>query len=248
MITELTDAEAKLPQENGFFANKAAAAAILARVYLQQGNFAQAVQAANRAIQQSGAVLTPTYAAAFGAQNTSEDILAMQVTNSSGYQGFNEFYSANQRGEALITEQHLAMYEAGDERKAFFSENSGSTYSLKFEELYGNVHIIRLAEMLLVRAECNFRLGTAVGDTPLNDINAIRTHAKLAPLTSAQLSLPAILKERRLELAFEGFRLDDVKRLKENVGILPWNSPKLVFPIPVREIRVNPNLTQNEGY
>src|SRR4051794_15421253 len=96
VIADLTDAEAKLPAENGFFANKAAAAAILARVYLQQGDFSKALQTANRAIVQSGAALSPTYAAAFGEKNTSEDIFALQVTNSSGYQGFNEFYSASQ--------------------------------------------------------------------------------------------------------------------------------------------------------
>ena len=248
IITDLEDAQTKVPSENGFFANKAAVAAILARVYLQQGNFPAALQAVNTAITESGAALTPTYAEAFGATNTSEDIFAMQVTKSSGYQGFNEFYSAGQRGEALISPEHLSMYEPGDDRQNLLDTTTGSTYSLKFEELYGNVHTIRLAEMLLVRAECNFRLGSAVGDTPLNDINQIRTRAKLAPLANNQLTLDEILKERRLELAFEGFRLADVKRLKENVGLLPWNSPKLIFPIPVREIRANPNLTQNEGY
>jgi hypothetical protein len=33
-----------------------------------------------------------------------------------------------------------------------------------------------------------------------------------------------------------------------NAGIFPWNSPKLIYPIPQREIYANPNLTQNEGY
>lgn len=248
VITDLKDAEAKLPAENGFFASKAAAAAMLARVYLQQGDYANALQAADRAITGSGTQLTGNYAEAFGSKNTSEDIFALQVTASSGYQGFNEFYSENQRGDVLITNAHLSMYETGDDRKNLFSTNAGSTYSLKFEDLYGNVHTIRLAEMLLVRAECNFRLGSSVGDNPLNDVNKVRTRAKLQTLKAEELTLATILKERRIELSFEGFRLDDVKRLKENVGNLSWNSPKLVFPIPGRELRANPNLAQNEGY
>ncbi|GAC1369789.1 MAG: hypothetical protein NVSMB30_07920 [Hymenobacter sp.] len=110
---------------------------------------------------------------------------------------------------------------------------------------------MRLAEMLLNRAEANFRAGTTVGATPLADVNRVRARVSLPPL--AVLTLPAILRERKLELAFEGFRLGDLKRNKESVTdpkgvVLAWNSPRLVFPIPLREINVNPNLTQNEGY
>ena len=56
--------------------------------------------------------------------------------------------------------------------------------------------------------------------------------------------------ERRLELAFEGFKIHDVSRLHQNVGILPYNDPKLLFPIPARELEANPKLKtqQNPGY
>lgn len=241
VIKDLTEAEASSN-------NPAAAAAILARVYLQKGDFANAAQAANRAITESGAKLTPTYAEAFGAANTSEDIFAIQVTPTSGTQGFNEFYSSAQRGDIQINDSHLALYEPNDDRTNLFYTDNGSVYTGKFEELYGNVHTIRLAEMLLIRAEANFRLGTQVGASPLDDINAIRQRAKLPLYTATQLTLANILKERKLELAFEGFTLDDVKRLQGNVGNLQWNSPKLVFPIPKREILANTNLVQNEGY
>lgn len=236
-IKDLTDAEASSD-------NPAAAAAILARVYLQQGDYANAVQAADRAITKSGAKLAPTYAEAFGAANTSEDIFAIQVTATSGTQGFNEFYDANQRGDITINDDYINSFEIGDDRANLFSDG----YSLKFAELYGNVHTIRLAEMLLARAESNFRLGTAVGRAPIDDINAIRKRALLAPYTAGELTLDDILKERRFELAFEGFALDDIKRLQQSVANLPWNSPKLIFPIPKREILANGNLVQNEGY
>jgi hypothetical protein len=174
----------------------------------------------------------------------------MQVTATAGTQGFNEFYSSSQRGDIQITDDHLDLYEAGDKRYDLFYED-GDMFTGKFEELYGNVHIIRLAEMYLTRAECNFRLGTVIGDTPVKDINRIRKRAGLPSYSSANLTLDKILMERRLELAFEGFRLHDIKRLEDNSTLgssLTWNSPKLIFPIPQREIRANPNLTQNEGY
>ena len=61
-------------------------------------------------------------------------------------------------------------------------------------------------------------------------------------------TLDQILKERYLELAFEGHNLREKKRLKQNFGTVAWNSPTLIFPIPQREIDVNKNLTQNAGY
>jgi hypothetical protein len=248
VIADLTDAEAKLPKSNGFFATKSAAAALLAKVHLQKKDYAKALQEANNAITNSSASLTSTYAEAFGLKNTPEDIFAIQVTSTSGYQGFNEFYSSAQRGDIQITNAHLSMYAPTDDRLNLFYQDNGSTYTGKFEDLYGNVHTIRLAEMLLVRAECNFRLGSAVGAKPIDDINAIRARAKAPLYTAATLTLQSILQERRLELAFEGFSLHDIKRLEGSVANLPWNSPKLIFPIPNREMIANPNLIQNEGY
>jgi hypothetical protein len=102
--------------------------------------------------------------------------------------------------------------------------------------------------MYLIRAECNSRLSTIVGATPLTDYNRIRTRAGLTAATTVTLN--DILYERRLELAFEGFRIHDQRRLKENVASYPYNDPRLLFPIPSRELDANPNLKgqQNPGY
>ena len=137
------------------------------------------------------------------------------------------------------------MYEAGDTRGSFFITTI-NTYTQKHIDNFGNVLQFRSAEMYLTRAEANFRLGTAVGATPVADINLIRTRAGLKP--AAAVTLESILKERHLELAFEGHMLHDIKRNKKNVGTLPYNSPKLIMPIPQREIDVNKALVQNEGY
>jgi tetratricopeptide (TPR) repeat protein len=254
VIKDLTEAESKLPASNGFYASKSTAAAVLARVYLQKGDYANAAAAANRVIASGKYSLAPTFAEVFPASstaqvpNTKEDVFAMQVTTTQGINDFYTFYSPNSRGDIDIRPAHLALYESGDQRKAFFVTSGGSVYTAKHNSRYANVRIIRLAEMYLIRAEANFRLGTAVGDSPVNDVNKIRNRAGLPSLAAADLTLDKILKERKLELAFEGQALHDVKRLQGMVGPLPWNSPKLVFPIPEREIIANPNLTQNEGY
>ncbi len=263
VISDLTDAEELLPSSNGFFANKAAAAAMLARVYLQKGDFANAAAAANRVISNGPNSLMPTYAAAFPFNtnnltevvgNTREDVFAIQVTNAQGVNEFNTFFSQTGRGDIEIVASYFDQYEEGDERvDGAYYRSSGSWFVGKYDMVYGAVHIIRLAELYLIRAEANFRIiaagGAQVGTaSPAADINILRARAGLDPIDNEDLTLADILKERRLELAFEGHQLHDVKRLQQNVGSFPWNSPKLIFPIPDRERKVNSNLTQNEGY
>ncbi|MGI4727895.1 MAG: RagB/SusD family nutrient uptake outer membrane protein [Janthinobacterium lividum] len=259
VLSDLTTAEAKLPASNGFYANKYAAAAILSRVYLQKIDYPNAVKEANNVISSGAFSLTATYAAEFPFansgpvhyDNTSEDIFAVQITSQQGTNAQNEFYggpSYGGRGDAAIGPNFPAEFEAGDARATFFYNDGGSLYSSKFQNTYGNVKITRLAEMYLTRAEANLRSNTMLGDSPVNDINKVRVRAGLTPL--ANVSLAQILTERRHELTFEGgFFLHDANRTMQTaVGTQPWNSPKLVFPIPQREIIANTKLVQNSGY
>ena len=256
VIKDLTEAEGLLPEDNGFFASKYAAAGMLSRVYLQKADYANAADAANRALGSTDLKLTNTYLDAFPYNagntnevigNTEEDVFAIQVTNSQGTNSFNTYFSPLGRGDIDISQSFLDEFETGDERLLIYYDD-GSIRTGKFDMVYSAVHIIRLAEMYLTRAEANFRLNTAVGKTPVEDINTIRRRVNLPDYDAADLTLEKILKERKLELAFEGFTLNDIKRTQGAVGPLPWNSPKLVFPIPDRERKVNPNLTQNPGY
>jgi hypothetical protein len=258
VIKDLTEAEALLPEDNGFFASTYSAAAMLSRVYLQKGDYTAAAEAATRVIDGGAFELTDTYAEAFPFNsnntnevvgNTSEDVFAMQVTNSQGINNFNTYFSTLGRGDIDISQDFIDLFDPSDDRQNIYYEDGGIR-SGKFDMVYSPVRLIRLAEMYLTRAEANFRISStsSIGDSPVNDINKVRDRAGLAGYTSGNLTLPLILKERRLELAFEGFTLHDIKRTQGSVGSLPWNSPKLVFPIPDRERKVNTNLTQNEGY
>lgn len=258
VISDLTTAEAKLPASNSFYANSSSASALLARVYLQKQDYANAAKEANVVISGANYSLTPNYADEFPYSlgnpthynNTSEDIFAVQITSQQGVNEQNEFYggpSYGGRGDAAITANFYSSFEAGDVRGSFYYNDGGSLYSSKFQNTYGNVHILRLAEMYLTRAEANLRSGTSVGATPLSDINTVRTRSKVTALTT--VSLAQILTERQHELAFEGgFFLHDAKRTQQTVGAMAWNSPKLVFPIPQREIIANSKLVQNSGY
>lgn len=257
VIQDLTQAEAKLPGTNSFFATSGAAAAMLSRVYLQQGNFAAAAAAANRVIQSNRYQLVnieEVHDLRFfvNGVNTDETIFAMQVTDQDGGNNLNVFYAIQDyggRGDIYIENRHLSQYQSTDMRgNLFYQDDQGLIRTAKFVNQYGNVQVLRLAEMYLTRAEANFRNGTSIGATPLADINLIRARAGMAGLTNAQLDINAILKERRLELAFEGTLIHDMKRTRRSIGNLRYNSDRLVFPIPRRELLVNPNLVQNSGY
>lgn len=257
VITDLTDAKAKLPASNSFYANKYSASAILARVYLQKGDYQNAAIEANTVIASDAFELVDDYTQEFPypaqvhVDNTSEDIFAVQVTTQQGTNALNTYYGSpddSGRGDIIVRENFLNEFDADDERLGIYTYDSDDIPRVgKFSNVYGNIRVIRLAEMYLIRAEANFRRGTFLGATPTADINVIRSRAGLADLGT--VTLANILRERRLELAFEGgFFLHDAKRLQQPVGALPYNSPKLVFPIPLREINANSNLKQNEGY
>ena len=110
--------------------------------------------------------------------------------------------------------------------------------------------VLRITEMYLIRAEANFQDGTSVGDSPLNDINLLRTRAGLADLGT--VGLDAILLERRKELCFEGHRRMDLLRNNRNLrpdggAVSAPGANKVIFPIVDNEITNNPNITQNPG-
>ncbi len=265
IIADLTAAESKLPppdNETYYYATTGAAAAQLSRVYLAQGAYGLARDAADRVISSGYYKLQTNYSDEFPyigravrIYNKSEDIFALQVSEQQGFNNMNNYYAQSNlggRGDIEIASDFLNTFPAGDSRLSLFTDDGSGTlfYSDKFDNLYGNVKILRLAEMHLTRAECNLRLGTTVGDIPLNDVNLVRARAQVAPLVL--VTVQDVLDERHWELAFEGQWLTDYKRTATDINTAPattpWNSPALVFPIPQREMIVNPNLVQNQGY
>ena len=252
VIADLVSAETLSPTSSSI------AAALLSRVYLMQGNYDGARQAANRVIVSNRYVLTGSFAGAFNNKtNSTEDIFALQNNDQDFTNELNTFFASSSRkgrGDIIVNDQHLDSYDVADDRGLFFYE-SGDVFTAKWSERIAAIPLIRLAEMYLTRAEGNFRVGgTPVGATPLADINRIRSRARAKVYTT--VDLPLILKERRFELAFEGHWIHDIKRNKQTITkktgtttqTWAFNSPKLIFPIPLRETDVNKNLLQNDGY
>ncbi len=255
VLADLTQAESLLPESNSWRANKGAANAILSRVYLQMGRFQDALNAANAVIESGQYALVADYADAFNRDaNSTEDIFAIQNTTQDGTNSMNTFFSipdfGGRDGDIEILEGHLNLYDPADARLALFFMGNGAMRTGKWNNQFGNVGVIRLAEMYLTRAECNLRLGSSVGAAPVDDYNTVHTRAGLPPADA--VTLDDVLLERRLELAHEGFKIHDMRRTQTPVpaatGDIPYNDDILVFPIPQREINANSNLSQNPGY
>jgi hypothetical protein len=260
--------------KNGTDISAYAAAAMLSRVYLQQANFPKAAAKADFVIQSELYELAGEPLDAFNnTANTKEDIFAIQQTalsnagtSNGGLATFYASLNGTGRGDMQVQEEHFDIYEPGDNRSGlqedlnttatitnveemFYlgigSQNSGFIQIAKYGDANLNIQVIRLAEMYLTRAEANFETGSALGATPLSDINVIRDRAGVDPLLI--VTRDEIRLERQRELAFEGFRLHDFKRWKLNVAGVPFSDPSLVMPIPEREREVY-DIPQNAGY
>lgn len=257
VIQDLKDAIANLPESNptaSFYANKFAAEALLARVYFQQGNYQGALEAANFVIEKSPYSLTGDFAGAFNNDgNSTEDIFAWQITTQDGVNDMNEYWATREfggrslTGDVTIEAPYFEVFnDEEDDRSSFFYEGNGTLSTTKWQNQFANTPFLRLAEMYLIRAESNFRLGSSLGAAPVEDINMVRNRAGAPTLSS--VTLEEIFEERKRELAFEGFALHDAKRLQQSIDGLPFDDNSLVLPIPQRDIDANPNLQQNPGY
>jgi hypothetical protein len=254
IVADLNEAKNLLPDDNGIYANKFAAAAVLSRVYLQMLDYTKARDEADFVIENSSYSLTSTYAEAFdNEENSSEDIFAVQISEQDGSNDMHLFWSildyGARDGDVDVLQKHINLYDAADERRQLFYEDGDVWRSGKWKLQFRNIPFIRLAEMYLTRAECNFRLGTSVGATPFKDIQTIRSRAGLST-TSSYITLDNIIKERHLELAHEGQRIHDIKRVKQSVDGYQYDADELVFPIPIQEINTvgADILQQNDGY
>jgi starch-binding outer membrane protein, SusD/RagB family len=148
--------------------------------------------------------------------------------------------------------------------------------------------IFRYGEILLIYAEAKAELGECTQEDLNKSINLLRERVEMPPLNVninfedpnwPEWEVPVtplineIRRERRIELAVEGFRFDDLRRWKagkllENpktyIGarnpetneyqiLYPgktriWDDKLYLYPLPTQERTLNPDLSQNPGW
>jgi hypothetical protein len=267
VVTDLEEAVTLLPAgRNHGRATQANANALLARVYLDRGDNALARDKATLVIADPDYSLNANFRTNWTTKNSAESVFELQFSINDGNSQAFWFYPASLGGRwgYAPSASLFNAFEAGDLRRdasiqTFTPSGACSAapcrYGFKYFRIANeddNVPVIRLAEMYLIRAEANARLGAAE-QTVRDDLDILRNRAGLADLNPATVTgqaalLAAVLQERRVELAFEGHRFFDLRRHGVATTVLSIAADRLLFPIPQAEMDVNGSLTQNNGY
>ncbi|MCX6252283.1 MAG: RagB/SusD family nutrient uptake outer membrane protein [Bacteroidetes bacterium] len=254
IIKDLVDAATRLGETDANeLATRYAAQGLLSRVYFYHGDWALAEAAATVVIESGKFGLDTNLMAPFSTTakpSKIETVFALQSTTdvTAGSTLYNYYAKAN-NGKFMPSGNIINMFvfTGGNNDKrftTFFKNTDGKYSSMMFDDKYFNVPLIRLAEIYLNRAESRYNLLNNAG--ALADMNLIRERVGLNDTNTVNLTL--LYRERSKELVFQGDNFFNMKRLKKtNISDkhLNWDSERLLYLVPQREMDVNKSLIQN---
>lgn len=277
IINDLKDAVTMLPGRTAKTDGRAtngAANALLAKVYLTLGEHA-AAKTALEAVSTTDYGLMPIFNDVFYKEQNKEIIFAVQYINDNATdsQLYSLDFTSKGRATGLnfaTSDLMTAMDTAVDLRKptTLYFEKAISTWECgKFVSSSSNGSyagndwvVLRYADVLLMQVEAIMAGNSSTSDaTAVAAYKAIRSRAGFDVSGITSVSKTDLLKERRLEFAFENQRLYDLIRFGVADAILgtfstkgeptfTYNTTSLLLPIPQRERNLNPDLAQNPGY
>jgi hypothetical protein len=256
---------------NRIRANKHAAGALLAKVYLYLQDWANAETQAANVIGNTADYTLETNLNNVFLWTSKEAILRLHHPTTAVYtlDGFVFVPTGTGAPNYQVTDTLYNTFETGDLRKAnWIKTNTVSSVNYRFPFKYKQnsgtgatpleSHIfLRLAEIYLIRAEARAKQNNLSG--AIADLDKVRQRAGIPliavtnpGITQTQL-LDKIAHERWVELFAEhGDRWLDLKRMNIADAVLAkkpnWKPTCKLFPIPQNDILYNPNLTQNQGY
>ena len=256
---------------------KIAAQALLGKVYLTFGKYAEAQTVLEDAMKDTNYGLMPTTAAVFDVANKmNKEILFAIYYNKSNDNGHGYWHSTNVADPKLRpnpTEAFRSVYSVDDNRftlindyqeitpgKLYAINKYMDTYDATYKQQVGNdFPLLRYADVVLMYAEALGQQGS-ISDA-LAYLNKTRIRAGLPELTDAEVSgrdafIKELADERGREFALEGQRWFDLVRmglavdLFKNLGY-SLDSHNLLFPIPHDQIEIvndSSILWQNPGF
>ena len=242
-LTEAISSNALATETEPGYVSVWGAKAILSRVYLNMGDYANALSVAEDIIKNSGAALwtRDQYLKAWDAStpNESEFLFRLNVAGSTDNNDLNGIGNLQQREgykEMVATKKFVDMLTSDpkDVRNDMFlpataakevaTYGTNKVYLNKLRGQGGNlrnvtiVPIIRLSEVYLTAAECAFRNNDKTKAVEyLNDLVKNRTTTEASLATVDNITLERILIERRKELIGEGQRYFDALRNNETI-------------------------------
>lgn len=277
---EFAAANAKTTSANKGIITKGVANALLAKVYASKPNpdWTKVLQYCDATIA-NGYSLFPNFNGLFNEanENNSEAIWEMQYDGWGGQHGnwmpsvivgtgwkrfctpTNDLVKAFD-DEGDVIRKNASIYFSNATTEGWSDDywaKSNYPYINKYRaDDKSNSYIIRLADILLLKAEALNEVSATGWSAAKTIVNQIRNRVSLGSTPAAdQASMRlAIEKERRLELAFEGHRWFDLLRTNRAIAVmnaqkngvganLNYNvtPAKLYFPIPQAELDRNPN-------
>lgn len=278
---------------NGYI-NKWAAEGILSRVYLYMNDYTNALSYAKDVITNTSSLYSlctnANYKSMWGSKFPVESIFELYYSNAEnvGADCMQTIYNWAGYAGIILTKDYLDLLgqDANDVRHCFTNVGNSAIHDANNNVMpawltkfcgdgtvtapsnvqTNDFYLLRLSELYLTAAECEYRLNGAT-TAALGYINAIVTRANpTKSLTAATLtSVNRILDERRRELVGEGVSgLYDILRTRGTSGTIKhsggWHIGTLTYPtlscsdnkvtapVPNNEITNNPNVKQNDGY
>lgn len=245
-LTEAISSNALATETEPGYVSVWGAKAILSRVYLNMGDYANALSVAEDIIKnrkKSGAALwtRDQYFKAWDAStpNESEFLFRLNVAGTTDSNDLNGIGNLQQREgykEMVATKKFVDMLTSDPEdvrnkmflpataAKEVATYGTNKVYLNKLRGQGGNlrnvtiVPIIRLSEVYLTAAECAFRNNDKTKAVEyLNDLVKNRTTTEASLATVDNITLERILIERRKELIGEGQRYFDALRNNETI-------------------------------
>jgi hypothetical protein len=254
IINDLEYAIDSLPSTTSrIMANKWAAKALMAKIYLTLNNWEQAFNYSNDVIENGGFSLSTVFDYLFTQENNAEVIFRVDF-NEQDWTRLAEYYgptSLKGRKEFWPSSGLVSLLENDSVRLNSSIGPLGQGY--KYRDIAtgtDKVLVFRLADMLLTRAEARANMPSFDPDLVRADINAVRSRAQIENYTGSNF-MTEILLQRRLEFAFEGHRWFDLVRTGTATSVLGINANFTLFPVPQAEILNNNSINesdQNPGY
>ncbi|MDR7127702.1 tetratricopeptide (TPR) repeat protein [Algoriphagus sp. 4150] len=250
-----------LPREYPTRPSKQSVTGLLARIYLEMGDYEKAIDKAKQCIDFGGELLN------YNSLDSTVRYPFPQFNSEVIFHSLMISYSYIRLPTTIISEELIDSYQKEDLRKHLYfdrlSEGNKSTFRGSYSSGFRGFNGIALDEIYLILAESYIRINqTDKGMEVLNHLLQTRwQEGSFEPLVADNVpdALTAVLAERRKSLVLRGIRWADLKRLNKEPGMhktieriyqgeyffLDPASDKYIYPIPDNEISMNP-ISQNQ--